>query len=106
MPAIFSALIVLEIIPRPGIMIVLARTLSQDCIAGRVTSAGGIVAGYFVFIGLAVFGLSTLSQSLGELFLITQYTGAVYLFWLEVTIAAVFFHEFSKTTSHIDISVP
>jgi threonine/homoserine/homoserine lactone efflux protein len=106
MPALFSALIVLEIIPGPGTMIVLARTLSQDCIAGMVTSAGGIVAGYFVFIGLAAFGLSTLSQSLGELFLITQYTGAVYLFWLEVIIAAVFFHEFSKTTSHTGISVP
>lgn len=60
----------------------------------------------FVFIGLAVFGLSTLSQSLGELFLITQYGGAAYLFWLEVTIAAVFLHQFSKTTSHIEISVP
>ena len=86
-------------------MIVIARRLSQDCIAGMVTSAG-IVAGDFVFIGLAVFGLSTLSQSLGELFLITQYGGAAYLFWLEVTIAAVFLHQFSKTTFHIDISVP
>ena len=86
-------------------MIVIARTLSQDCIAGMVTSAG-IVAGDFVFIGLAVFGLSTLFQSLGELFLIIQYGGAEYLFWLEVKIAAVFLHQFSKTTFHIAISVP
>lgn len=84
--SLFAALIVLAIIPGPGIMVVVARTLSQGYIAGLVTSAG-IVAGDFIFIGLAVFGLSTLSHSLGELFLVIKYAGAAYLIWLGVKIA-------------------
>lgn len=83
--ALFTAMVVLALIPGPGILIVVARTMSQGFIAGVVTSAG-IVAGDFVFIALAVYGLSTLSQLLGDFFLIVKYAGAAYLIWLGVRI--------------------
>jgi threonine/homoserine/homoserine lactone efflux protein len=44
------------------------------------------LVGDFAFIILAVYGLSTLSQALGGLFLIVKYIGAVYLVWLGVKI--------------------
>lgn len=83
--SLFTAMVVLAIIPGPGIMVVMARTLSQGLLAGIVTALG-IVAGDFVFIVLAVYGLSALAQTYGELFLIVKYTGAVYLVWLGIKI--------------------
>lgn len=65
--ALFIAMIILAAIPGPGIMIVVARTLSQGFLAGLITTSG-IVAGDFVFIALATFGVTALSQLLGELF--------------------------------------
>ncbi len=78
---LFSAMLVLAVIPGPGIFIVVARTLSQGFSAGVVTSMG-IVAGDYVYIILAVAGLATVAQLYSELFLIIQYMCAAYLAWL------------------------
>ena len=81
--AMFAAMVVLATIPGPGIMIVVARTLSQGFAAGVVTSAG-IVAGDYVFIVLAISGLATLAQHYADLFLYLKYAGAAYLIYLGV----------------------
>ena len=81
--ALFSAMVLLALLPGPGILVVVARTLSQGLAAGVVTSAG-IVAGDFVFIALAIGGLSALAQILGDFFLIVRYAGALYLIYLGV----------------------
>lgn len=83
--SLFAAMVVLAVIPGPGIMIVVARTLSQGLMAGAMTSLG-IVAGDFVFIVLAVYGLSAMSEFLGGLFLVVKYAGAAYLIWLGVKV--------------------
>lgn len=82
--ALFSAMIVLALLPGPGILAVIARTLSANLRHGLSTVAG-IVAGDFVFITLALLGLATLSELMGSLFVIVKYVGAAYLIWLGVS---------------------
>lgn len=83
--ALFVAMLVLAILPGPGILIVVARTLSQGLRAGLITVAG-ILSADFIFIFLAVLGLAALAQSIGELFFIIKIAGAVYLIWLGLAI--------------------
>lgn len=83
--ALFFALVLLAVIPGPGIMIVVARTLSHGFKGGTVTTAG-IVMGDFIFICLAIFGLTALSELMGSVFLIVKYAGAAYLIWLGIKI--------------------
>lgn len=85
--ALFIAMVVLAILPGPGILVVVARTMSQGFYAGVVASIG-IVAGDFVFICLAVYGLSSLSELMGDFFLLVKYAGAAYLIWLGLKIIA------------------
>jgi len=80
---LFLAMLILAVIPGPGMMIVVARTLSHGLWAGVATSVG-IVAGDFVFILLAVVGMSSLALVLGEMFTVVKYLGAAYLLWLGV----------------------
>ncbi len=81
--ALFFAMLVLAVLPGPGVMLVMLRTLSHGFAAGAA-AAVGIVAGDFVFIALAIYGLSTLSQLLGSFFLVVKYAGAAYLIYLGV----------------------
>lgn len=84
--ALFGAMIVLALVPGPGIVVVVARTLSAGLRHGFSTSAG-IVVGDYVFITLALFGLAALASVMGELFTLIRYFGAVYLLYLGIRIA-------------------
>ena len=79
------SMVVLALIPGPGVLIVSARSASAGLYHGLSTSAG-IVAGDFVFITLALLGLATLSNALGDLFFIIKYLGAAYLIWLGISL--------------------
>lgn len=83
--ALFTAMVVLALIPGPGIIIVVGRTLSQGFTAGIITSIG-IITGDFIFIALSVYGLSTLSVALGEFFTLIRFLGAAYLIWLGLSL--------------------
>ncbi len=83
--ALSLALLVLAIIPGPGIMIVVSRTLSHGLRAGFVTSLG-IVTGDYIFITLAIGGLTTLAQSFSELFILIKTLGAAYLLYLGLSL--------------------
>lgn len=83
--ALFTTMVVLAVIPGPGILVVLARTFSNGFYAGVITSLG-ILAGDFVFIALAIIGLSSLSQLLGDFFILVKYIGAAYLIFLGLKI--------------------
>lgn len=76
--SLLFAMIVLALIPGPGTMIVTSRSISHGLKAGLIT-AFGIVGGDYVFILLAVSGLSVLADVMGEYFLIIKYIGAAYL---------------------------
>lgn len=79
--SLFIAMVILAVIPGPGIFAVVARSISSGLAQGMVTVAG-IVFGDYVFILLSLYGLSTLAQSMGDLFLAIKYAGAAYLCWL------------------------
>jgi threonine/homoserine/homoserine lactone efflux protein len=83
---LFLAMVILALIPGPGVLVVVARTLSQGFWAG-VVAAMGIVTGDFVFILLAIYGLTLLSQVMGDLFILIKYAGSAYLIWLGIKIA-------------------
>ena len=82
---LFVAMVVLALLPGPGIVVVVSRTLSQGFRAGVVCTAG-IVCGDFIFIALAILGLSSLAESYSEVFLFIRYFGAAYLIFLGVTL--------------------
>jgi len=83
--SLFIAMVVLAVLPGPGILVVVARSLAFGLAHGVSTSVG-IVAGDFVFIALALFGLAALSELAGNIFELVKYLGAAYLCWLGISV--------------------
>ncbi len=81
--ALFSTMFFLALVPGPGVFVVVARALSSGFRHGFVTAIG-IVCGDFVFIILAVYGLLAIAETMGSLFVVIKYLGALYLVWLGV----------------------
>lgn len=82
--ALLSAMIVLAVLPGPGILVVTARS-SKGFSHGFFTSMG-IVCGDYCFIALSLSGLALIAHSYSELFKFVQYLGAAYLFWLGINL--------------------
>ena len=79
--ALFLAMLLLAIIPGPAVFALIARSFSSGFLRGLYMTAG-IVAGDYVFIVLALFGLSALAEVMGTTFFIIKYISAAYLIWL------------------------
>lgn len=71
----------LALSPGPGLATILSRTLASGPIAGLAVTAGLVLAD-FVFLGIAMVGLTTVATALGPLFQVIKYAGAAYLLWL------------------------
>lgn len=84
--ALFGSMVILALIPGPGILAVVARTLAAGLRHG-VSTVAGIVVGDFVFITLALLGLAALSELMGGFFAVIKYLGAIYLIWLGISVA-------------------
>ena len=76
---------VLAIIPSPSVFAVIARSVTSGFYQGLLTVIG-IVIGDFVFILLAIYGLSTLAENLDGLFVLVKYLGSLYLIGLGVVL--------------------
>lgn len=85
MLALFGAMLILALIPGPGVFAVMAGSLSSGLRHGAAMVVG-IVCADFVFIVLSVMGLTALAQSMGGFFVIIKYLGALYLMWLAVSL--------------------
>lgn len=83
MLSLFIALVVLAVIPGPGVFTVVARAMASGFGHGLVT-VFGIVFGDYIFIVLSLYGLSTLASTMGGLFAFIKYAGAMYLMWLGI----------------------
>lgn len=83
--ALFGIMASLAAIPSASVALVVTRSATLGLGNGAAVSAG-IVLGDLVFIGLAVFGLSVLAETLGSLFLVIRYLGAIYLLWLGLSL--------------------
>lgn len=79
--ALFSAMIILALIPGPGMLTVISHALSAGMKHGFIAVLG-VLTGDFIYIAVAIIGLSALSHFMGEYFFILQLVGASYLFWL------------------------
>ncbi len=74
---------VLAAIPSVSVLLVTARSATFGFQHG-VFAAVGIVVGDLLFVLLAIFGLSVLVETMGNLFFLIRYAGAVYLIILGV----------------------
>ena len=81
--ALFGAMVVLAIVPGPGVFAVVARSIASRFAHCFVTTIG-IVVGDFLFILLAVFGLSAIAEAMGNLFIFVKYLGGAYILWLGI----------------------
>ncbi len=77
------AMFILAASPGPGVFATVAQAL-----AGGFRSAldviAGIVTGDLIFLLLAVFGLTALARTLGDLFIVVKIAGGGYLIWLGI----------------------
>jgi len=81
--ALFSAMFILAIIPGPAVFAIIARSFSSGNIQAFYMTVG-IIMGDYLFIFLALFGLSALAELMGTAFFIIKYLSAVYLIWLGI----------------------
>ena len=81
--ALFSAMIVLASIPSISVLAVTTRAAASGFIHGVFTTIG-IVLGDIIFIIIAIWGLSFLAETMGNLFVLIKYLGGAYLIWLGI----------------------
>lgn len=94
---VLAALVVL-IIPGPGVLYVVARSLAQGLRAGLI-SVLGLSAGAFVHVVAAAIGLSAILLASATAFGVVKLLGAVYLVYLGV-------HTILVRKSALEVSVP
>lgn len=81
--ALFCAMLILAIVPGPAVFAIIARSFSSGTLQAFYITMG-IVLGDYVFIVLALFGLSALAEVMGTAFFIIKYFSAAYLVWLGI----------------------
>ena len=83
--ALFGAMLIVALVPGPAVFAVIARTFSSRFSRGLMIIVG-ITLADFIFILLALFGLSIISEIMGTAFLIVKYASAAYLIWLGINL--------------------
>ncbi|MEZ9232311.1 LysE family translocator [Vibrio amylolyticus] len=82
--ALFIAMALSALIPGPSVLAVLSRSISNGFKQGFLVIVGVLLADY-LFIALALTGLSAVSAIMGEFASLLKYIGITYLFWLAYT---------------------
>lgn len=78
---LFGVMVLLAVVPGPAVFAIISRSFSSgtlQCIA----MTAGIVLGDYVFIILALLGLSALAEIMGTASIVVKYLSAAYLIWL------------------------
>lgn len=81
--AYLAACIVLVIVPGPTVTVIVANSLRYGARAGLLNVAGTQL-GLAVMIGVVIFGLASLLESIGWWFEVLRLAGAAYLIWLGI----------------------
>lgn len=79
--AFAAAFFLLALAPGPGLAAIVSRTLGSGLASGFAVTTG-LVIGDFIFMGVAVVGLSAIAAAMGPVFQVVKYAGAAYLIWL------------------------
>ncbi len=77
---LFGIMVVLAAMPSTSVALVVTRSATLG-VAHGIAVAAGTVLGDLVFIMLAIFGLTVVAETMGSLFMIIKYLGALYLLW-------------------------
>lgn len=83
--ALFGTMVVLALMPSVSVLTVSARSAAYGFTHG-VYTAMGILAGDIIFIVIAIYGLSVLSEVMGDHFALVKYLGGSYLMWLGIVL--------------------
>ncbi len=83
MVALFGAMMVLAIAPDASLVAVVGRSMASGYTHGLVTVIG-ILVGDLVFLMLAIYGLSAIAETMGDLFVMVKYLGGAYLIWFGI----------------------
>lgn len=75
----------LALSPGPGLATIISRALASGPGAGLAVT-GGLVLGDFVFMAVAMVGMTAIAAALGPLFMLLKYAGAAYLVWLGIAV--------------------
>ena len=78
-----AAMFLLAITPGPGVFATVSKALSSGFMHA-VPVVIGIVVGDLIFLLLAIYGLSVIAETFGNLFTIIKYLGGGYLIWLGI----------------------
>jgi threonine/homoserine/homoserine lactone efflux protein len=79
--ALFIAMALSAAIPGPSVLAVVSRSISYGSMQGLLVVVGVLVADY-IFIFLAISGLSLVASLMGEFAVLIKYVGVAYLLWL------------------------
>lgn len=83
--SLFVIMVSLAAVPSTSVALVVTRSATSGVGHGVAVSAG-IVLGDLVFIALAIFGLSVVAETMGNLFMVIKYMGALYLLWFGLSL--------------------
>lgn len=75
----------LALSPGPGLAAIISRALASGPWAGLAVT-GGLVIGDFIFMAIAMVGMTAIAAALGPLFQLLKYAGAAYLIWLGIAV--------------------
>lgn len=81
--AFIAGMLVLSASPGPGVLASVAKAVS-DGFRESLFLIGGLASGDVIFLLLAVFGMSAVSQITGEMFFIIKIAGGIYLIFLGI----------------------
>lgn len=79
--SLFLAMLLSAAIPGPSVLAVVSRSLTYGWKQGLLVVLGVLLADY-IFIFLALSGLSAVASMMGEFATLIKYVGITYLFWL------------------------
>lgn len=82
---LFTTMLFVAVLPGPAVFAVSSASIIHGFGRGTYMTLGIICADY-LFITLAVFGLSAVSEIMGEAFVIVKYVCAAYLIWMGVSL--------------------
>lgn len=82
---LFGIMAALAAIPSTSVALVVSRS-AMSGVGNGIAVAAGIILGDLLFIMLALFGLSAVAETMGSLFMVVKYLGAIYLIWLGISL--------------------
>jgi len=83
--AFIFAFAIVVAIPGPGVIAVVSEALAKGAKQGWFT-VFGIIAGDFIYLSLAIFGMGLIAQTMGETFFIIKIIAGIYLIYLGVNL--------------------